>query len=94
MLASPSPTLLARWGKMIVINRLRPPKAVLIVITTLANGSIIFIHSDVLHPRLNYLPIFKLIAKNSAHTSINFNRIMINLSNHFSSIIIQISLSL
>ena len=49
---------------MIVTNRLRPPKVVLIFITTLANGSTIFIHSDVLHPRVDYLPIVKLIGLN------------------------------
>ena len=58
-LSSPplSPTLLAWRGKTIVINRLRPPKAMLIVITTLANCSIMFILLDRLHPRLNYMSI-------------------------------------
>ena len=59
MLASPSPTLLAMRGKMIVINCLKTPMAVPIIITTLANGLTIFIYSDELHSRIIYVPIIK-----------------------------------
>ena len=59
---------LSSAGETIVINCLRSPKAVPMVITTLANRSTMFILSDGLHPRLNYMPIVKLIAqKISSH---------------------------
>ena len=54
--------------KTIVINRLRPPKAVPMVITTLANCSTMFILSDGLHPKLNYTPEVKLIAQKNRLT--------------------------
>ena len=54
---------LSSAGETIVINRLGPPKAAPIAITTLANCSTMFILSDGLHPRLDYKPMVKLIAQ-------------------------------
>ena len=44
-------------------NQLGPPKVAPIVITTLATSSIGFILSDGLHPRLDCMPIVKLVVQ-------------------------------